>query len=866
MSQAQDDARQVDHRYSPPWWQTLICLPDDPVKTLVGREGQFFLDYGSGGPRNFQTSLGFDLVGGGDWIGQELPVASTPVLITRKRTPGVTIEETAFLEIPGEGELPPKLVRYDGFETLTEWAHPTVPCDPAFRDAAVRYPSGSHEASLELHLHVKPHTNRTVALGFCEGRHTAPGLRRAIALVEGSEPREIDPVRDFGPNTPGVYLFHAADDDGDGRILISLKYHPDTHFSVDSDRIADLRTIMLSALWSFTGEAPDPSEIVRGTANSLAEVYASGHEMLLPHRRNHVCVRLTNETVERRKIEPMVRIVGIQEPFRDGSVLKVGPHNLISCSLSVTGIVEVRDDRKEVRSEHLGIQGSGGAEWHVSLACLDLGPGETQEVSLVLDRFARHQAPFADPDVSRRALAMTSDRWLAIGPGLHMIQIPDEGVQRMVDSSIRNIFQARDIRNGLPSFHVGPTVYRGLFLADGAFLLEVATLLDRVSESRQGLAYLRSFELPEGGFSVIDTYYKENGIAVFAIIRHAQLTNDPDWLRSNWSTIQGCVKRIQKLRRLPPKGAPNEGLLPAGAFCDGGVFNNGRPYADYSNVAWCLSGLKWAAQAATWIGETEDARIWGAEFDDFMATFRTAASKDLIQDVKGNTYLPVVQGNGDNHEPQRGQWAFCHSVYPGGIYEPEDPIVCGNMDMLRDAMIEGVVIDTGWMSGGLWPYFSSFYAHALLWMGRGSEVPQVLYDFANHSSPTLVWREEQKPQGKGYEEVGDMPHNWASGEFLRMVIHMLQLDRGDELHLLQGYPAKWSAPGLTTHLQGIRTPFGKIDLLIEGVMEGVRIRLDFADPNHLPRRIVVHRDAWGGSGEVELPVEMTIDEVTPRNS
>jgi len=33
---------------------------------------------------------------------------------------------------------------------------------------------------------------------------------------------------------------------------------------------------------------------------------------------------------------------------------------------------------------------------------------------------------------------------------------------------------------------------------------------------------------------------------------------------------------------------------------------------------------------------------------------------------------------------------------------------------------------------------------------------------ANHAVPTLVWREEQKPVGKGNEEVGDMPHNCYS--------------------------------------------------------------------------------------------------------
>jgi len=173
------------------WWQTLICLPDDPVKTLVGREGQFFLDFGSGGPRNFQTSFEFGLVEGSEWLDQVLPDARIPLLVTHKQSKGFAIEETTFLEIPSDQEPKPKAVRYDGFETLTGWAEPSIPSDPAFRDAAVRYPSGSHEASLEVHLNVDKFGSRTIALGFCEGRHPQPGLRRAIAQVEGADAKEI---------------------------------------------------------------------------------------------------------------------------------------------------------------------------------------------------------------------------------------------------------------------------------------------------------------------------------------------------------------------------------------------------------------------------------------------------------------------------------------------------------------------------------------------------------------------------------------------------------------------------------------------------------------------------------------------------
>ena len=50
-------ASTVDFRYSPPEWQTAICLPDDPQKSLVDRNGDLLYHYNQGG-REFATRVG----------------------------------------------------------------------------------------------------------------------------------------------------------------------------------------------------------------------------------------------------------------------------------------------------------------------------------------------------------------------------------------------------------------------------------------------------------------------------------------------------------------------------------------------------------------------------------------------------------------------------------------------------------------------------------------------------------------------------------------------------------------------------------------------------------------------------------------
>lgn len=51
----------------------------------------------------------------------------------------------------------------------------------------------------------------------------------------------------------------------------------------------------------------------------------------------------------------------------------------------------------------------------------------------------------------------------------------------------RNIQQAHEVRDGKLTFQVGPTVYRGLWIVDGNFILEAARYLGYDSAAQAGL-------------------------------------------------------------------------------------------------------------------------------------------------------------------------------------------------------------------------------------------------------------------------------------------------------------------------------------------------------------------------------------------
>ncbi|MGZ4963300.1 MAG: hypothetical protein ACXWBP_02520 [Limisphaerales bacterium] len=443
--------------------------------------------------------------------------------------------------------------------------------------------------------------------------------------------------------------------------------------------------------------------------------------------------------------------------------------------------------------------------------------------------------------------------WEKFDLPIDRIHVPDTNVQALLDSCVRNIYQAREIKNGLPAFQVGPTCYRGLWVVDGSFLLEAMTFLGRTNETRNGIKYLLNFQRDDGAWLLLNAHWKETGITLWAVARHAKLTNDKQWLRDVWPQVERGFAFIQKMRNMPPADALNARLIPDG-FSDGGIWEKAP---EYTNIYWTLAGMRAAIEAAHWIGNNTQADLWQKEYDDFYATFRRAAERDMHTDPHGNRYLPIQMRFDEKTPPQKAQWGFVHAVYPGQIFAPDDPLVRGNMAMLQAAEDQGLVNETGWLKKGIWTYFGSFYAHAWLWLGDGGKAARTLYAFANHASPLMVWREEQMPVGRGSQDVGDMPHNWASAEFIRLVRNSLVFERGNELHLFEAMPPTWARAGADVKLNKIVTEFGEISFDLHTDKKTKTATLKLTPPSrNPPKRIVVHLATWTGQNRtIEIPTD-----------
>ncbi|MCX6865127.1 MAG: hypothetical protein NTV46_02720 [Verrucomicrobia bacterium] len=492
----------------------------------------------------------------------------------------------------------------------------------------------------------------------------------------------------------------------------------------------------------------------------------------------------------------------------------------------------------------------------IQLEALTIAPGKSADFFMLYSGGGSTATSPATVAQALTARAQAISWWDKAALPYGRIQIPDAGIQALVDSSIRNIWQAREINNGMTSFQVGPTCYRGLWLIDGAFLLETATMLGACDQARQGITCELTHQKPDGRIELLNDFSKENGIVLWTCARHAQLTQDKAWLEAVWPKLQKIAEYIRTLRRqtLQNDTPLDDGLVPPG-MPDGGI---GGVFAEYSNPCWNLLGLRAFIEAARWLGKSAEAAVWQNEYDDFMAAFRKAAARDLRKDSNGNIYLPVLMGEAGARElPQRAQWGFCHAIYPGQIFDIADPLVAGTMAMLAATERQGMVYGTGWDATGIWTYFASFYGHAWLWHGNGRKAADALYAFANHAAPILTWREEQSLTGEKFRKVGDMPHNWASAEFIRLTVHLLALDRGHELHLLEGLPAEWTRPDMVTRLDHIATPFGPLTIELKIAPDGKSANLHVEPLSEAScTHIVVHGGTWSNKPGKDTLLEL----------
>ena len=160
-----------------------------------------------------------------------------------------------------------------------------------------------------------------------------------------------------------------------------------------------------------------------------------------------------------------------------------------------------------------------------------------------------------DPEM---LLAEARDFWSNWKPfGATAWTYPSQRQGEFLTVCARNIQQAREVKNGHLVFQVGPTVYRGLWIVDGNFILEAARYLGYDHAADEGLRSEWSKQVDSGQIIAAGggQHWKDTAIAMFTLVRQCELKQDWTLFRDLepksrvlWISSSDCATRLDPNR------------------------------------------------------------------------------------------------------------------------------------------------------------------------------------------------------------------------------------------------------------------------------------------------------------------------------
>ncbi|MGO9893183.1 MAG: hypothetical protein ACLPX8_03085, partial [Bryobacteraceae bacterium] len=164
--------------------------------------------------------------------------------------------------------------------------------------------------------------------------------------------------------------------------------------------------------------------------------------------------------------------------------------------------------------------------------------------------------------------------------------------------------------------------YQAFWIRDGAMEIRALDLAGLHAQAAQDLAFMDSFQQPDGLFISRPGQYDGFGQALWALYQHAALTRSSAYAAAQLGRMQAAVQWLSSATASDPLG-----LLPAG-----------NPQDDELAVGhitgddlWAAAGLRSAIADAKLAGREEEASAWQAVDKRFEASLDGAIASALAR-------------------------------------------------------------------------------------------------------------------------------------------------------------------------------------------------------------------------------------------
>jgi hypothetical protein len=382
--------------------------------------------------------------------------------------------------------------------------------------------------------------------------------------------------------------------------------------------------------------------------------------------------------------------------------------------------------------------------------------------------------------------------WAAEEAGMMRISVPEAKVSATYRAAITEILASR---YRTPSGWVQATnklQYQAFWIRDAALETQALDLAGLHVQAAQNLAFMDTFQQPDGLFISRAEQYDGLGQALWVLDQHAQLTQDPAYAAAQLGRIGAAIDWLSAVTASDPLG-----LLPPG--------NPGDDELAYGHITgddlWAAAGLRSAIATATLAGRGEVAAAWQAVDTRFEASLDRALAAAV---ARAGHIPPVLDAPGGQ------DWGNYYAAYPVQVLSARSPAVSATLAWARAHMVQGLpTYDNG---RSLHDYLGFSIFQTELAAGRPTDAIAGLYaELAHTTSTDSGWEWDVPPFGHRATDVDLAPHGTFAGDYVALLRNMLVADNATGgVQLLSGASPAWLAPGQHITVTAAPTDHGVI--------------------------------------------------------
>ncbi len=405
--------------------------------------------------------------------------------------------------------------------------------------------------------------------------------------------------------------------------------------------------------------------------------------------------------------------------------------------------------------------------------------------------------------------------------------------ERVVSTVRSNLAYILINRDG-PSIQPGSRSYDRSWIRDGSLTSAALLRLGHEREVREFIEWFAPYQFPSGKVPCcVDSRGADavpendsHGQLIYVIAEYWRFTKDTAFARRMWPHVTRAVAYMDSLRhlRMTPEYRSTDslrafyGMLPESISHEG---YSAKPMHSYWDDFFALKGFKDAAMLAVVLGDTARAKSYAVVRDafrvDLLNSFRASMAWHRID------YLPGSVELGD----------FDATSTTVGVSPVEEMHNLPRSALKRtfDRYYEDAIArrDGKKEWDGYTPYEWRTVG-TFVRLGDRKRAQDMLDFFFGDRRPAgwnhwaeVVWRDPKTPKF-----IGDMPHTWVGSDFIRSVLDMFAFERESDSSLVvgAGISPDWVSEQPGVAIEGLRTHYGSIDVIIQRTGRDVRVKLD----------------------------------------